>query len=81
LKDLDDVFGSLLDTKAVNILVVRQQSDSSERTETNEQITALRDEMVLNHERLRDEIHEVSNKVTEMRSSLQDQIEDQHNKT
>jgi hypothetical protein len=51
---------------------VRQLSDSSERAETNEQITALRDEMVLNHERLRDEIHEVANKVTEMRSSLQD---------
>jgi HAMP domain-containing protein len=81
LKDLDDVFGSLLDTKAVNILVVRQLSDSSERAETNDQITALRDEMVLNHERLRDEIHEVANKVTEMRSSLQDQIEDQHIKT
>jgi hypothetical protein len=84
LKDLDDVFGKLLDTKAVNILVVRQHSDSSERTETNEQITALRDEMMLNHERLNEKIHDVANKVTEMRSSLDDQLKDQiqmHNKT
>jgi len=52
LKDLDDVFGKYIDTKPVNILVVRQGVENSERQEIDDNIDALKKEVVMQKELL-----------------------------
>jgi hypothetical protein len=52
LKDLDDVFGKYIDTKPVNILVVRQGVENSERQEIEDNIDALKKEVVMQKELL-----------------------------
>lgn len=42
LKDLDDVFGKVIDTRAVNILVVRQEVQNDEKQERDENIETLK---------------------------------------
>jgi hypothetical protein len=70
LKDLDDVFGKYIDTRFVNILVVRQGVEAAAREEVDEHLDNVRKELLIQKEVITEKIHEMNNNMEMMRGRL-----------